>query len=193
MGKKQKAPISPEERKAKKMLRRLRALVALNVIAIALSIVVLILSVVDKQMPRTVYGIVLVVLCAFEISVGYITSWYVKKVKREMGYINDDTAKQRLTAQKAASYKIKDKPYYAFTGIGLFGDALLIIGVVFLVTQIKIPEAVTAIAILLGASIAVVFHTLAFVRWGVRKNKAEKGVLNIGKNDGSSKLNNKGD
>lgn len=177
MGRAKKKPLSEEERKAKKTVIKLIALYAVNIIAILLLIAVIILAFIDKRTPSLVYIIVGLFVFGLETLISNFSVRYAKKVRLSMGYAESEAESRRLTERKAADYKIKDKTYYILTGFGFFGDLLLIVGVIFLAGQVNVPEAVTVIAILLGALIALIFHITATVRFFRRKSKAENGVF----------------
>ncbi len=172
--KKQKPVLTPEERKIKKMVVRVRTLMAFTIIFLILLAAAFILSFIDKKTPQIVYFIGIMLLAGIETFFGTILSCYSAKLKRQLGIVGDDEGKGALAKKSVVNYKLKDKTYKILTGIGFFGDAVLIIGVIFLASQAAVPVEVKVVSILVGALLATVFHITATVRFFRRKAKAEK-------------------
>ena len=181
--KRSKKPLDIEERKIKAKLIKLRTLIAFNIIASVLLIAVAVLSFIDKNTPSAVYFIAIVFLIAASALLNRFAVWYWRKVRLEYGVTGERVKGQTVQIR---SYALKDKTYYVLTGFGFFGDALLIVGVIFLVSQAKIHPAFTVISILAGALVATVFHVAATVRYFRRKSAAEHNLSITGLQGGAS-------
>ena len=180
--KKQRQVLNPAERKLKKIITSARVLIAFTIIVLILLAVAFVASFIDKRTPQIVYFIGIILLAGIEAVLGNACSWYSKKLKKELGIVGNAEDKKNLVRHSAVDYPLKDKVYKILTCIGFIGDVLLIISVVFLMREAKIPAEVTVISILLGALIATVFHITATVRFFRRKAKAEKFPLINGNN-----------
>jgi len=172
--KKRKPALSPEERKLKKMLVRGRTLIAFTIITLILLAALFIGCFIDNKTPQIVYFVGIILMAGIEAVLSTTLSWYWIKMKCELGIVDDKNGQGALARKSAANYTLKDKTYKILTGIGFFGDAVLIIGAVFLARQAAVPVEVTVISILVGALLAMVFHISATVRFFRRKAKAER-------------------
>lgn len=172
--KKQKQALTPEERKIKRMVIRVRTLIAFTIIFLVLPAAAFVGSFIDKKTPQIVYFIGIMLLAGIGTFFATALSCYSAKLRRELGIVGDDSGKGALAKKSSANYNLKDKTYKILTSIGFFGDAVLVIGVVFLASQAAVPVEVKVISILLGALLATVFHIWATVRFFRRKAKAEK-------------------
>lgn len=160
--------------------------VAIKIIAgifVAAFAALLVGIIVDGKTPKTVYLIGFILLGAIWSLTFFYLQRYVKKLLRRAekffnlpqdALIGGKKTDKEVLAPKADVKKVKDKIYYIFTGIALFGDALAVAGVALLASRAKVHAAVTVIFILAGALILSVFHTAATIRFFKRKSAAEQ-------------------